>query len=501
MRPLRTTASLVSFALLILASHPTEAAYPRPLFRAPACLVDVDKPTPAQGEFVQHVTVAEWTGDDLKDLIVTLLGYDGASNAMYDVRFFKNVMATGNPRTFEPVPAPAGFNPPASVVEVLAGDLNGDGRADLVMTDTTTTVWVQLSTGSGLGAAATYIYGPSTKIIRASLADMDQDGRLDVVVHTHNVMTHIEDVSILRNTGGGTLDPQPLLSVGTDAIVGLGDLNVDGRPDVIGAGSGQCTVYLSSGPALGFAAPYSVPTAATPLEASVANVSDDGNPDLVLLYDNTLEIHHGTGGGLIASSGTSLNLGKAQACGMTAANLDADAQTELVITHQPLSHAQADPHGTVEILDFVAPTIWLSTGPLPGSDPVVANLDRDGQLDLVVPSSGHQVAVLFGALGSGTGIEQVIGGPAPTMFGTPAVGDFNRDGKPDVAASMGGSTRVLMGNGAGGFPTTLSMSAVGGDNLFPCDMNRDGKQDLLEASGREYRMRLGNGDGTFAPPF
>lgn len=500
MRALRPAASLVSFAVLILASHPAMAAYPRPLFRAPACLVDVDKPTPAQGEFLQHVTVAEWTGDDLKDLIVTLLGYDGASNAMYDVRFFKNVMATGSPRTFEPVPAPAGFNAPASVVEVLAGDLNGDGRADLVMTDTTTTVWVQLSTGSGLGAAATYIYGPSTKIIRASLADMDKDGRLDVVVHTRNVMTHIDDVSILRNTGGGTLDPRPLLSVGTDAVMGLGDLNVDGRPDVIGAGSGQCTVYLSSG-ATGFAAPYSVPAAATPLAACVANISDDGNPDLVLLYDNTLDIHQGTGGGLISSSGTSRNLEKAQACGMTPANLDADAQTELVITHQSLSPGQAEPHGTVELLDFAAPTRWLSTGPWPGGDPVIANLDRDGQLDLVVPSSGHQVAVVFGPFGTGTGIDQVISGPAPTMFGTPAVGDFNRDGKPDVAASMGGSTSVLLGNGAGGFPTTLSMSAVGGDNLFPYDMNRDGKLDLLEASGHEYRMRLGNGDGTFASPF
>ena len=81
-----------------------------------------------------------------------------------------------------------------------------------------------------------------------------------------------------------------------------------------------------------------------------------------------------------------------------------------------------------------------------------------------------------------------------------AVGDFNGDGKQDLAVANGGSNNVsiLLGTGAGSFGAATNF-AVG---TFPKsvtvgDFNSDGKQDLAVASIKNVSILLGNGAGSF----
>jgi len=75
-----------------------------------------------------------------------------------------------------------------------------------------------------------------------------------------------------------------------------------------------------------------------------------------------------------------------------------------------------------------------------------------------------------------------------------AVGDFNGDGKPDLAVG-GSSVSVLLGNGDGTFQPAVNYGPGSGWGLAVADFNGDGKLDLATP----LSVLLGNGDGTFQP--
>src|SRR5215475_1429344 len=91
--------------------------------------------------------------------------------------------------------------------------------------------------------------------------------------------------------------------------------------------------------------------------------------------------------------------------------------------------------------------------------------------------------------------------------GSVAVADVNGDSKPDVLVGnwscftflcRNGSVGVLLGNGDETFQPAVTYSS-GGQSRAVGDVNRDGKPDLLVASSSTVGVLLGNGDGTFQP--
>src|SRR5207245_241145 len=93
----------------------------------------------------------------------------------------------------------------------------------------------------------------------------------------------------------------------------------------------------------------------------------------------------------------------------------------------------------------------------------------------------------------GTGIEAL------------AAGDFNGDGKRDLAIANYYSSNVviMLGNGDGTFqPAANSLGALGPVSVALGDFNGDGKLDLVVGNDttRNMAIYLGNGDGTFQSP-
>jgi len=141
-----------------------------------------------------------------------------------------------------------------------------------------------------------------------------------------------------------------------------------------------------------------------------------------------------------------------------------------------------------------------------------ADLNGDGNLDLIVPdTSNWAVAVLYGK-GDGTfptSAEFAAAVPNVTAPTGVAVGDFNKDGKPDIVVAsstgccpLGGGITVLLNKGNGTFqPPVLYSNPSGVDAglVAVADLNLDGKLDVVESSmgGHNVAVFLGNGDGTF----
>src|SRR5712691_8484632 len=154
------------------------------------------------------------------------------------------------------------------------------------------------------------------------------------------------------------------------------------------------------------------------------------------------------------------------------------------------------------------PAVSFPVGPNPWYF-AVGDFNGDGKLDLAVAYYGcsldcsvspSNTVMVF--LGNGDGTfrpaSQLTVGNGPAGV---AVGDFNGDGKPDLAvANVNDNTlSVLLGNGDGTFQPAQTFSGVGSHPYFPAvgDFNRDGKLDLAITNhlGNTVSVLLGNGDG------
>jgi VCBS repeat protein/List-Bact-rpt repeat protein len=135
----------------------------------------------------------------------------------------------------------------------------------------------------------------------------------------------------------------------------------------------------------------------------------------------------------------------------------------------------------------------------------VEDFNRDGKLDLAVVAVGASSAfsiapysVVSILLGNGDGTFQPrLDFAVPFMVGM-AVGDFNGDGKPDIAV-VGSTLSVLLGNGDGTFQPRIDTAISSGTNSVVFgDFNGDGKADAAVSDPSGVSVLIGKGDGTFA---
>ena len=137
--------------------------------------------------------------------------------------------------------APQTFASPAGNAGVALGDLTGDGNLDMVIGSTGSNVETLLGNGNGtFQAAQTFAAGAAGALAQAvALGDVNGDGKLDIVAADLGGNT----VSVLLGNGNGTFQPQQTFAVGSGVqSVAIGDVNDDGQPDVIVANSNNADV-------------------------------------------------------------------------------------------------------------------------------------------------------------------------------------------------------------------------------------------------------------------
>ena len=182
---------------------------------------------------VNSVAAADFNGDGKLDVATADNGYwwGGA----HPIVAFGN--GTGGLGTVTHL-NPSSNGSPQSVA---AGDLNGDGKADLIGVNSyENTVDVLLANGTG-GFAAPQPYAAGASSSSAELGDFNGDAKVDLM--TAN--TGDGSVSVLLGAGTGVFHPPAHFAVGTQPVsVAVGDFNGDGRTDAASANNGSANVSV-----------------------------------------------------------------------------------------------------------------------------------------------------------------------------------------------------------------------------------------------------------------
>ena len=395
--------------------------------------------------------------------------------------------------------SPASFAAGSSPFWIETADFNGDGKADLAVANNgSANVSILLGQGDGTFAApVNYTVGSGPYWIVAG--DFNNDGKKDLAVADYNA----NKISILLGVGDGTFQAAVHYTAGTGpSSIAAGDFNNDGKQDlaVTNYGSGTVSIFLGVGDGT-FAAPTTLTAGSGATSVVVSDVNGDGNADLLVAStnNNAVTLWRGVGDGTFASTATYTITGPVQ---VVSEDLDRDGRPDMVVAAAsgPSIAAYLNTGVCTANCGAMAAAVNYGSGSAPQAV-IAGDFNHDGKLDIATANNtANTVSV---ALGQGDGTFQAASdysaGSAPRAV---KAADVNGDGRLDliVADSSSNQVSVLLGNSNGTFQgattygtgTTPHSVAVG-------DFNRDGKPDLAVANSASSNVSvlLGNGDGTF----
>jgi len=388
----------------------------------------------------------------LAPVTVTVAGLTAYSPMMFNPLF--HGLQVLNSSSFGPqVPLPSSTD----LRGVACGDLDGDGLPDLAVASYAAgTASLYRNLGSS-GIITSNSFAPKIDLaagfspIALALADLDGDGRLDLVLANHYGPT----ISICRNTSSpGAISFAP--RVGYPALSGphglaVQDLNGDGKPEIVVANNGHAsgtTVSVfpnNSVPGtIGLGTRFELAAGQQPVFVAITDVDGDGTPDVIaishLSYEMSVMRNLGTGGVFgPASFAPRVNFTTGTTPhGLVTADLDADGRPDVIVANNGGNSASVfrntSTPGVINSNSF-APRVDLPSGVGPNSAGV-GDINGDGRPDLAI-SHTTGVTLYLNATTPGSVTSNSFAQTATFLSGAPnapVLSDLDGDGRPDLVA-------------------------------------------------------------------
>jgi hypothetical protein len=394
--------------------------------------------------------------------------------------------------------------------DIKTGDFNNDGKLDVATNIYGNSNDLLINFGNGDGTFTTPQSFTTTRGYERSLtvADLNGDNNLDIAV---------PGCSILFGNGNGTFQNAIIYKAGygyTQGIISK-DLTGDGKLDIIvgtreSRGGGFFSVLINKGNGNYYKIPsYSV--GMVPECISAQDLNKDGYADLVTsnFSSNSISVLLGNGNGTFKSK-VDYPVGTSPAS-VVSSDLNNDGKLDLAVANMysnSISVLLGNGDGTLQSsVNFSGSQnpVCLKTG----------DFDNDGNSDVAVSDVTTEDGSLLIFKGYGNGTLQLTAtyagylgwahGELYRYCNWLTVGDFNKDGNLDIAATSytdGHTVKIFLGNGDFTFSTPVDYAVTGYPScIIAADLNEDGNLDLSTADAGQSNVSilLGIGDGTFHP--
>ena len=344
-----------------------------------------------------------------------------------------------------------------------------------------------------------FVAGPGPSSI--AVGDFDHDGKLDLAVVAGERNTNTVDILLGRGDGTFHLASSYTVGVGAYSVVAV-DFNRDGNLDLAVANSlsSYVSILLGNGDGTFRAGPQSPPLPASATFVAAGDFNGDGKADLVTIGSGDISILLGNGNGTFEDAVVTQPSFAIQVIGVGDFNHDGKLDLAAAGTFGASS--------SVNILLGNGNGTFKDGASYPGeTSPVaiaVGDFSGNHNLDLAIANGeGVGVSVMLGN-GDGTFQKAVDYSVEFPVYVTAA--DLNGDGKLDLivvkSLILSSGITILMGNGDGTFqPGTFYPVGRDGEYVGVGDFNGDGKPDLALADNRfdNVFVLLNTGVASFSP--
>jgi len=389
---------------------------------------------------------------------------------------------------------------------MAVADFNGDGHLDLAVSPDNVDGEVIILLGRGgtekFSAPTGFPVGGMPR--RMAAGDFNGDGKPDLAVSLDGFAEPPRKLSILINDGTGKFGAPSFINLAGDPVQPvLGDLNNDGKLDIAvglstGTTDGIVAILLGNGSG-GFSqaanSPFST-FSTTASQLAIGDFNEDGKRDLAIPNSSGgADILLGDGaGGFTVGPPPQISGG---ALSLTAGDFNEDGHLDVLVENRMFLGTGTGTLGAPAVVGIPTTSNAARAG----------DVNNDGHLDVVAGGPSGLTIVL----GNGTGnlVQAKSYTSGFTTFGAGSsfavLGDFNEDGKVDLAAVQARGIGILDGDGTGAFNDALSYhtSIPNPNSLVAADFNNDGKQDFVTASsaflpfGSTIEVAHGDGNGSF----